>query len=113
MPYTNNLTGTGRDFYRGDEATLPVAYFVARVDSLGPRAYARFDGSPTILTKVGWVRFGDPIDLGDGLHDYWNEPIWINEYHFEWTPQVNVTFTASIISWHFDPGTSVHIYVSE
>lgn len=110
MAYVADLTDSGSDDLWGG-ATLPVGYLVARVDSTGPLVLTRYTLTPTILTGAGWVRFGDTLDLGDGAADYWNEPIWINEFRFQWSAPRDGGLSAGRISWYVSPGTSIHVLV--
>lgn len=110
MVYTATLSGSGQASLIGLAET--PEYVIAHVITAGPVVRTPYDQSPDLVTKVGWIQFGDLIDVGYGSVAYWNDPLWINGLRFQWSLPYGLHLITSRLRWLFSPGTEVYLMVA-
>lgn len=110
MAYTATLSGTGEVSLLG-LAENPE-YAIAHVITPGPLVRTPFDGTPDLVTKVGWFQFGAEADIGFGFENYYRDPIWINSLRFIWGIHAGAYVGGvSMLRYYFSAGTSVYLLV--
>jgi hypothetical protein len=110
MTYTGTLSGSGQVSLQFVAET--PEYMLAHVIASGPLVRAPYDQSSDLVQRVGWVQFGDLVDLGFGTQAYWNDPIWINGLRWQWMLPAGQHFQTTRLRYLFSPGTSVFLYIA-
>lgn len=109
MSYTATLSGSGDVDLTGLAET--PEYVLVHVIARGPQVRTPFDGSPSLLTKVGWFAWGAEVDLGFGFDNYFRDPIWVNSDRFIWGLDSGQHLNVTRLRYYFSPGTSVYFLV--
>jgi|SRR5215211_356377 len=110
MAYTATLSGSGAVSLLG-LAENPE-YAIAHVITAGPAVRTPFDGTPDLVTKVGWFQFGVEADIGFGYVSYYRDPIWVNGLRFIWGIHAGAYIGGvNMLRYFWSPGTSVYLLI--
>lgn len=109
MVYTATLSGAGEVSLVG-LADVPE-YAIAHVITPGPLVRTPFDGTPDLVTRVGWFQFGAEADIGFGFVNYYRDPIWINGLHWIWGLDAGQHLNVGMLRYYFSPGSEVYLLI--
>lgn len=109
MAYTATLSGAGEVNLTG-LADVPE-YVIVHVITAGPQVRTPFDGSTDLVTHVGWLAWGAPVDLGFGTINYYRDPIWVNGRRWIWGLTVGQHLSVVMMRYYFSPGTQVYMLI--
>lgn len=109
MSLSTTLTGSGEIDLTGIAET--PEYMLVHVITAGPQVRTPFDGSPDLVTKVGWIQFGAEVDLGYGTLSYFRDPIWINGLRWIWGLDAGQHVSVGRLRYYLSAGTEIYLLV--
>lgn len=110
--FDDDISGDGDDVFPSNQ----LIYAAVHVTSPGNEARQVVAGVPDMFLRIGWIAFGDQLDLGDGAALYWRDPIWLNFLRTLWTPDPSTSgsgalvLVATRVRWHLTNSATAHLF---